>query len=157
MRIVQINDFIPTVPTNCVYNCLVILGPHTYGEIKKARRWRQYLQIESAKAINFSLRRKLSCKVSRHLGCLREKGIKNDFLQLTFSGNHGVTNGIWNVLLYEWSVSKESGETAPIIPNTPRENWLHTIRVANVVGMVTRERNVRDNISDDGRVYFVWC
>lgn len=45
---------------------------------------------------------------------------------LTFSGNHGVTNGIWNVLQYEWRVSKESGDTAPSIEKTPRENWLQT-------------------------------
>lgn len=45
---------------------------------------------------------------------------------LTFSGNQGVTNGIWNVLLYECNVSNDSGETAPSIENTPRENWLHT-------------------------------
>jgi hypothetical protein len=47
---------------------------------------------------------------------------------LTFSGNQGVTNGIWNVLLYECNVSNESGETAPIMANTPRENWLQTNR-----------------------------
>lgn len=69
------------------------------------------------------------------------------FLLLTFSGNHGVTNGIWNVLLYEWSVSNESGETAPIIPNTPRENWLHTGRRVN------RKERKWDNINY-GRVYF---
>lgn len=45
---------------------------------------------------------------------------------LTFSGNQGVTNGIWNVLEYECNVSNDSGETAPSIENTPRENWLHT-------------------------------
>lgn len=44
----------------------------------------------------------------------------------TFSGNHGVTNGIWNVLLYEWSVSNDSGDTAPSMEKTPRENWLQT-------------------------------
>lgn len=47
-------------------------------------------------------------------------------VMLTFSGNHGVTNGIWNVLLYECKVSKESGDTAPSIEKTPRENWLQT-------------------------------
>lgn len=46
--------------------------------------------------------------------------------ELTFSGNHGVTNGIWNVLLYECNVSNDSGETAPSIEKTPRENWLQT-------------------------------
>ncbi|KAJ8878042.1 hypothetical protein PR048_022505 [Dryococelus australis] len=45
---------------------------------------------------------------------------------LTFSGNHGVTKGIWKVLLYECSVSKESGLTAPSMANTPLENWLQT-------------------------------
>lgn len=48
--------------------------------------------------------------------------------KLTFSGKNGVTNGIWNVLLYECNVSNDSGETAPSIENTPRENWLQTVR-----------------------------
>lgn len=48
---------------------------------------------------------------------------------LTFSGNHGVTKGIWNVLLYEWSVSNDSAETAPSIENTPIENCRQTVCV----------------------------
>lgn len=121
MWIIQIYDFIPAVPSDRIYNCLMILRSHTDGKVEEAGRWRQNLQIESAKVIN-----------------IKSVGIKDIFLLqgykklsffsllLTFSGNHGVTNGIWNVLLYEWSVSNESGETAPIIPKTPRENWLQT-------------------------------
>lgn len=47
-------------------------------------------------------------------------------IKFTFSGNHGVTKGIWNVLLYECRVSNESGDTAPSMLYTPRENWLQT-------------------------------
>lgn len=47
-------------------------------------------------------------------------------VELTSSGNHGVTKGIWNVLLYECNVSNDSGDTAPSIVNTPRANWLQT-------------------------------
>jgi len=36
-------------------------------------------------------------------------------MELTFSGNQGVTNGIWNVFEYECNVSNESGDTAPSI------------------------------------------
>lgn len=53
MWIIQIDDFIPTIPAYCIYNCLVILWSHTDGKIEKARWWRQNLQIESAKVINF--------------------------------------------------------------------------------------------------------
>lgn len=79
MRIIQINDFIPTVPSYCIYNCLVIFGSHTYGEIKEPRWRRQNLQIESAKAINFS---SSSCSVrslmSGHLGHLNDKKYKKE-------------------------------------------------------------------------------
>lgn len=47
-------------------------------------------------------------------------------MRVTFSGNQGVMNGIWNVLQYECRVSKESGDTAPSIEKTPLENWLQT-------------------------------
>lgn len=60
----------------------------------------------------------------------RRKKIKKILLEigveLTSSGNHGVTKGIWNVLLYECNVSNDSGDTAPSIVNTPRANWLQT-------------------------------
>lgn len=56
MWIIQIYDFIPAIPTYRIYNCLMVLGSHTDGEIKKAGRGRQDLQIESAEAINFHLR-----------------------------------------------------------------------------------------------------
>lgn len=46
----------------------------------------------------------------------------------TFSGNQGVIKGIWNVLLYECNVSNDSGDTAPSIEKTPRENWLQTAK-----------------------------
>lgn len=61
---------------------------------------------------------------------------------LTFSGNQGVTNGIWNVLLYECSVSNESGLTAPNIENTPLLNWLQTVKYKNNDRYHSR-RNVR--------------
>jgi hypothetical protein len=65
MWIIQIYDFIPAIPTYRIYNCLMVLGSHTDGEIKKAGRGRQNLQIESAEAINFHLRVTLSKKCGR--------------------------------------------------------------------------------------------
>ena len=40
-----------------------------------------------------------------------------------FSGNQGVTKGIWKALAKEWSVSKDSGSTEPIKEKVPRWNW----------------------------------
>lgn len=126
MWIIQINDFIPSIPAYCVYNCLMILGPHTDGKIKETGWWRQNLQnwVSNNKGeIN-----KFVCMCWLAYWPWYCVCVCMFIYDHTFSGNQGVTNGIWNVLLYECRVSNESGETAPIIAKTPRENWLQTER-----------------------------
>ena len=47
----------------------------------------------------------------------------------TFSGNQGLKNGMWYVLVYEWMVLNESALTAPSKAKMPLDSCVQTTRV----------------------------
>ena len=59
-----------------------------------------------------------------------------------FSGNQGVTKGIWKALAKEWSVSKDSGSTEPIKEKVPRWNWKQKTLYDGFYAVLLRVRRI---------------
>lgn len=82
MRVVDVDDILPSVVSDDVKNRLVVLGPKAEGVIHQSRRRHRHLCRPSYAVLNEPV-----------------TGVSLYFSRLTFSGNQGLKNGMWYVLV----------------------------------------------------------